>query len=351
MGRSEPVADKGAEQSSAGVAEEGQREGVEVGHDASGAATRRGDAALRTWIRCAVTSAISIIRPVSAGAASRTRPVASGLARGWRRDYSGLTAHDSATGRAHPAVGAPCSARLRRCAGRCRKQVEFGIAVAQRGLWREAIYRWQRATEIDPTYAHAFNNLAHRATNRRASWTRRAWPTRRRCSSSRTTRSSNRTSICSRRSMTGRGALTVVSLALTAALERLQQRLRRGSHRDANPAEAGRAAVLAGLRRRLHHRRHQRSRRQPRDGAPAAQPAAQQGRAAGHRRRRARPGRRRRGRPDPAANGAAGSPPPQPSRATPADDLTDETQFARRREGLRRQASTGRRSARSSSSR
>jgi tetratricopeptide (TPR) repeat protein len=44
--------------------------------------------------------------------------------------------------------------------GDARKQVEFGIAVAQRGLWREAIYRWQRATEIDPTYAQAFNNLA-----------------------------------------------------------------------------------------------------------------------------------------------------------------------------------------------
>lgn len=41
-----------------------------------------------------------------------------------------------------------------------RQQVEFGIAVAQRGLWREAIYRWQRAAEIDPSYAQAFNNLA-----------------------------------------------------------------------------------------------------------------------------------------------------------------------------------------------
>jgi Tfp pilus assembly protein PilF len=40
------------------------------------------------------------------------------------------------------------------------KQVQFGIAVAQRGLWREAIYRWQRATAIDPTYAAAHNNLA-----------------------------------------------------------------------------------------------------------------------------------------------------------------------------------------------
>jgi tetratricopeptide (TPR) repeat protein len=41
-----------------------------------------------------------------------------------------------------------------------KRQVEFGIAVAQRGLWREAIYRWERATQIDPTYAAAHNNLA-----------------------------------------------------------------------------------------------------------------------------------------------------------------------------------------------
>jgi Tfp pilus assembly protein PilF len=41
-----------------------------------------------------------------------------------------------------------------------RKQVEFGIAVAQRGLWKEATYRWERAIDIDPTYAAAWNNLA-----------------------------------------------------------------------------------------------------------------------------------------------------------------------------------------------
>ncbi|MGE3578593.1 MAG: tetratricopeptide repeat protein [Vicinamibacterales bacterium] len=40
-----------------------------------------------------------------------------------------------------------------------RRQVQFGIEVAARGLWREAIYRWERAVEIDPTYAEAFNNL------------------------------------------------------------------------------------------------------------------------------------------------------------------------------------------------
>src|SRR5215210_3759354 len=41
-----------------------------------------------------------------------------------------------------------------------KAQVEFGISVANKGLWKEATYRWERATQIDPTYAAAFNNLA-----------------------------------------------------------------------------------------------------------------------------------------------------------------------------------------------
>ena len=40
-----------------------------------------------------------------------------------------------------------------------REQVDFGINVAQRGLWREAIYRWEKAVELDPSYAAAFNDL------------------------------------------------------------------------------------------------------------------------------------------------------------------------------------------------
>jgi type IV pilus assembly protein PilF len=44
--------------------------------------------------------------------------------------------------------------------GEAKQQVEFGIQVAQRGLWKEAIYRWERAAQLDPTYAAAFNNLA-----------------------------------------------------------------------------------------------------------------------------------------------------------------------------------------------
>ena len=41
-----------------------------------------------------------------------------------------------------------------------RAQVEFGIDVAERGLWREAMFRWERAVELDPTYAAAYNDLA-----------------------------------------------------------------------------------------------------------------------------------------------------------------------------------------------
>jgi Tfp pilus assembly protein PilF len=41
-----------------------------------------------------------------------------------------------------------------------KNQVEFGIRVAQNGLWKEARYRWEKAVELDPTYAQAWNNLA-----------------------------------------------------------------------------------------------------------------------------------------------------------------------------------------------
>ena len=60
-----------------------------------------------------------------------------------------------------------------------KSQVEFGISVAQRGLWREAIYRWEKATELDPTYVAAFNDLAI-AYEHEGSSTRRARRTKRR---------------------------------------------------------------------------------------------------------------------------------------------------------------------------
>ena len=41
-----------------------------------------------------------------------------------------------------------------------KKQVAFGIQVARQGMWREAIFRWQKAVELDPDNASARNNLA-----------------------------------------------------------------------------------------------------------------------------------------------------------------------------------------------
>jgi Flp pilus assembly protein TadD len=40
-----------------------------------------------------------------------------------------------------------------------KSQVGFGIKVAQSGLWKEALFWWEKAAEIDPTYAAAWNNL------------------------------------------------------------------------------------------------------------------------------------------------------------------------------------------------
>jgi Tfp pilus assembly protein PilF len=41
-----------------------------------------------------------------------------------------------------------------------KEKVEFGIKVAQNGLWKEALFWWEKATQLDPTYAQAWNNLA-----------------------------------------------------------------------------------------------------------------------------------------------------------------------------------------------
>jgi Tfp pilus assembly protein PilF len=55
------------------------------------------------------------------------------------------------------AFAAPALADARSSA---KEQVDFGIKVAQSGLWKEAAYRWQKAVELDPTYSAAWNNLA-----------------------------------------------------------------------------------------------------------------------------------------------------------------------------------------------
>jgi Flp pilus assembly protein TadD len=40
------------------------------------------------------------------------------------------------------------------------EQVRFGIAVAKKGLWAEARFRFERATELDKDNPAALNNLA-----------------------------------------------------------------------------------------------------------------------------------------------------------------------------------------------
>jgi Flp pilus assembly protein TadD len=41
-----------------------------------------------------------------------------------------------------------------------QRQIDFGLKVAQKGLWQEARFRFERAAQADPQSAAAFNNLA-----------------------------------------------------------------------------------------------------------------------------------------------------------------------------------------------
>jgi Tfp pilus assembly protein PilF len=54
------------------------------------------------------------------------------------------------------AFAAPLSADRR---SEAKAQVDFGIELAQKQLWKEAEFRWEKAAELDPTYAAAWNNL------------------------------------------------------------------------------------------------------------------------------------------------------------------------------------------------
>jgi Tfp pilus assembly protein PilF len=40
-----------------------------------------------------------------------------------------------------------------------KSQVDFGIVVAQKGLWKEAANRFEKAIELDPAYGAAWNDL------------------------------------------------------------------------------------------------------------------------------------------------------------------------------------------------
>lgn len=55
-------------------------------------------------------------------------------------------------------AGGACSNRLDLT--RSTTQMEFGVRMARANLWREALFRFERAVEIDPESAEALNNLA-----------------------------------------------------------------------------------------------------------------------------------------------------------------------------------------------
>jgi len=54
------------------------------------------------------------------------------------------------------ALTTPLSADRR---SEAKAQVDFGIELAQKQLWKEAQFRWEKAIELDSTYAAAWNNL------------------------------------------------------------------------------------------------------------------------------------------------------------------------------------------------
>jgi Flp pilus assembly protein TadD len=41
-----------------------------------------------------------------------------------------------------------------------QRQIDFGLKVAQKGLWQEARFRFERAAQAEPGNAAALNNLA-----------------------------------------------------------------------------------------------------------------------------------------------------------------------------------------------
>lgn len=41
-----------------------------------------------------------------------------------------------------------------------KEEMKFGVEAAQRGLWREAIFRWEKVLQAHPDNAHLRNNLA-----------------------------------------------------------------------------------------------------------------------------------------------------------------------------------------------
>jgi Tfp pilus assembly protein PilF len=55
---------------------------------------------------------------------------------------------------------ASCASGGTASSGTAARQLEFGVAMAQRGLWSEALFRFERAQRLDPNSFRVLNNLA-----------------------------------------------------------------------------------------------------------------------------------------------------------------------------------------------
>ncbi len=53
-----------------------------------------------------------------------------------------------------------CSTRHYGKPDRAPSQLSFGVDMAKRGLWSEALFRFEQAGKLDPGNAHVFNNMA-----------------------------------------------------------------------------------------------------------------------------------------------------------------------------------------------
>ena len=59
-----------------------------------------------------------------------------------------------------PLVVLALASSARAAASPAAEQLAFGSRMAERGLWGEALFRFQQAGEMDPQNARAWNNLA-----------------------------------------------------------------------------------------------------------------------------------------------------------------------------------------------
>jgi Flp pilus assembly protein TadD len=57
-------------------------------------------------------------------------------------------------------ISVAASAAPRSESARAAAQLEFGVEMAQRGLWNEALFRFEQAKQLAPADAKVWNNLA-----------------------------------------------------------------------------------------------------------------------------------------------------------------------------------------------